>query len=351
MRSSLRQDPRSRRARFGAGISGGVAALATVLVAAGCVASATPAAPVASSPGAVAARSGAGNTAVPTAGAASGPAAPSAAASGPAIPVLGTENFYADLLGEIGGVRVRATSLLNSPNADPHAFDASAQAAVSVADARLVVVNGFGYDDFMRHLLDASPDASRVVIDVQQLLGLPTDANAHVWYDPGTMPKVAAAAEAALARLEPTNAAYFAARELAYLASLAPLGAKIAELKAKFGGSPVAFTEPVAEYLTAAIGLRVLTPVGFQKAIEDGTDPPPADVAAEQDLLSGKRVKVLVFNSQVITPLTTQIRELAVANGIPVVGVAETMPPEYHTYVEWQLAEMNELELALAGGA
>lgn len=355
MRPNLRHDPGSGRAPVGAWICRRLALLvAAALVAAGCGASATPpaASVPASSPARVAAGSGPGGTiGAPSAPAVSGAAVPSAVAVGPAIPVLGTENFYADLLGEIGGVRVTTASLLNNPNADPHAFDASAQAAVTVADARLVIVNGFGYDDFMRHLLDASPDASRVVIDVQQLLDLPTDANAHVWYDPGTMPKVAAAAQAALARLEPANAPYFAAREQAYLASLAPLGAKIAGLKATYGGSPVAFTEPVAEYLTKAIGLRVLTPAGFQKAIEDGTDPPPADVAAERDLLSGRQVKVLLFNSQVLTPLTTQIRDLAVANGIPVVGVTETMPPQYHSYLEWQLAEMTELEQALAGGA
>jgi zinc/manganese transport system substrate-binding protein len=265
--------------------------------------------------------------------------------------VLGTENFYADLLTQIGGARVSATSLLNDPNADPHAFEASPSAAATVADAKLVIINGLGYDDFMQHLLGASPNASRVVIDVQQLLGLASDANAHVWYDPGTMPKVAAAAEAALAGLEPANAAYFAAREQAYLASLAPLNAKIAELKASYSGAPVAFTEPVAGYLAEATGLQVLTPEGFQKAIEDGTDPAPADVAAERDLLTGKKVRVLLFNSQVITPLTTQIHDLAVANGIPVVGVAETLPPQYQTYQAWQLAQMNELEAALAKGS
>jgi zinc/manganese transport system substrate-binding protein len=265
--------------------------------------------------------------------------------------VLGTENFYADLLTQIGGARVSATSLLNDPNADPHAFEASPSAAATVADAKLVIINGLGYDDFMQHLLGASPNASRVVIDVQQLLGLASDANAHVWYDPGTMPKVAAAAEAALAGLEPANAAYFAAHEQAYLASLAPLNAKIAELKASYSGAPVAFTEPVAGYLAEATGLQVLTPEGFQKAIEDGTDPAPADVAAERDLLTGKTVRVLLFNSQVITPLTQQIHDLAVANGIPVVGVAETLPPQYPTYQAWQLAQMNELEAALAQGS
>lgn len=276
---------------------------------------------------------------------------PSPVNAGPPIPVLGTENFYANLLAQVGGARVTATSLLNNPNADPHAYEASTQAAVTVADAQLVVINGLGYDDFMQHLLSASPSSTRVVIDVQRLLGLPDTANAHVWYDPGTMPKVAAAAEAALAKLEPANSAYFAAREQAYVASLAPINAQITELKAKYAGAPVAFTEPVAGYLAQAIGLQVLTPEGFQRAIEDGTDPSPADVAAERDLLTGKKVRVLIYNSQVITPITQQMHDLAVSNGIPVVGVAETMPPEYKTYQAWQLAQLAQLGQALAKGA
>ncbi len=282
-------------------------------------------------------------------GSATSPAS-SASGSAVSIAVLGTENFYAELLGQIGGDRVQATSLLNDPNADPHAYESSPQAAAAVADARLVIVNGLGYDDFMQKLLAASPRADRIVIDVQRLLGLANDANAHVWYDPATMPKVAAAVGAALARLDPGDAASFAAREQAYLASLAPIVAKIAELKATYAGAPVAFTEPVAGYLAQAIGLHVLTPAGFQQAVENGTDPPPADVAAERDLLTGRKVRVLIFNSQVVTPLTQQTHDLAVSNGIPVVGMAETMPPAYRTYQDWQLGQLDQLEQALAKG-
>jgi zinc/manganese transport system substrate-binding protein len=331
LRLNLRLNPHLMR------VAGGLVALALVLAAcAGVGGTATPSA----------------SSAVPSTPFASAQAGgPTPIDSGPPIPVLGTENFYADLLTQIGGARVSATSLLNDPNADPHAFEASPSAAAAVADAQLVIVNGLGYDDFMQHLLGASPNGSRVVINVQQLLGLGSDTNAHIWYDPGTMPAVAAAAATALAKLEPANATYFAAREQAYLASLAPLNAKIAELKAKFSGAPVAFTEPVAGDLAKAIGLQVLTPESFQRAIENGTDPAPADVAAERDLLTAKTVRVLLFNSQVITPLTQQVHDLAVANGIPVVGVAETLPPQYRTYQEWQLAQMNELEAALAKGS
>ena len=276
---------------------------------------------------------------------------PSPSAGTGTIAVMGTENFYADLLTEIGGSHVHATSLLNDPNADPHAFETNPQDAALVADARLVIVNGVGYDDFMQQLLGAAPDPTRVVINVQQLLGVGDDVNVHIWYDPGTMPKVAQAAAAALGKLDPANAAYYDANEQAYVASLKPLTDEIALLKGTYSGAPVAFTEPVAGYLAAAIGLHVLTPEAFQKAIEEGTDPAPADVAAEQDLLTGKKVKVLLYNSQVTSPITQQVHDLAVQNGVPVVGVAETMPTAYQHYVDWQLAQMQALQAALAQGS
>jgi zinc/manganese transport system substrate-binding protein len=271
-------------------------------------------------------------------------------ASGPPIAVIGTENFYADLLTQIGGSRVTAASLLNDPNADPHAFESSPQDAALVADAKLVIVNGLGYDSFMDKLLGASSRPDRVVVNVQQVLGVADDVNVHVWYDPATMPMVAAAATDALSTIEPQNAAYFAAQEQAYLATLKPIGDKIAALKAAYAGKPIAFTEDVAGYLTARIGLDIKSPLGFMKAVEEGTDPPPADVAVELDLFTTRAVKVLLYNSQVTTPITVRIHDMAQQDGVPIVGVAETIPPAYHTYAEWQLGQLDALGQALAAG-
>jgi zinc/manganese transport system substrate-binding protein len=262
--------------------------------------------------------------------------------------VLGAENFYADLLAQIGGSRVTASSILSDPSADPHAYEASPAAAKLVADAKVVVVNGIGYDDFMDKLLGASTKPDRIVIRVQDVLGAKGDANVHVWYDPATMPRVADAVAAALARIDPQNAAYFSEQKAKYLAALKPVDDKIAALKARYAAAPIAFTENVAGYLTDAIGLRVLTPPAFMEAIESGTDPAPADVAAERDLLTGRKVKALLYNSQVTSPLTEQIRDLATQNSVPVVAVAETIPPSYKTFQEWQLAQLDELERALA---
>ncbi|HYK97165.1 MAG TPA: zinc ABC transporter substrate-binding protein [Candidatus Acidoferrales bacterium] len=303
------------------------------------VACAAPAAPSTTATGAPAAQ----NTTAPGA-----PAAPTA--TGPVINVLGTENFYADLLSQIGGSQVKATSILNDPNADPHEYEASPAAAKAVADASLVVVNDVGYDDFMQKLLSGADKPDRIVINVQQTLRLADDVNPHVWYDPGTMPKVADAVVAGLTKLEPQNAAYFKANEQKYLTAIKAIDDKIAALKAKYSGVPIAFTEDVAGYMTDAIGLKVLTPEGFMHAIEQGTDPAPADVAAERDLITGHKVKVLVYNSQVTSPVTQGIHDLAQQNNVPIVGVAETIPTEFKTFQEWQLAQLDALEKALAKG-
>ena len=282
-----------------------------------------------------------------TLGACAAPAA-TTPRGGPAIQVLGTENFYADLLAQIGGGRVTASSILNDPSADPHEYEASPAAAKLVADSKLVIVNGIGYDDFMDKLLGAATRPDRVVINVQDILGVKDDVNVHVWYDPATMPKVADAATEALSKLDPQNAAYFAAQKTKYLAGLKAISDKVGALKTKYAGSPVAFTENVAGYLTDAIGLKVLTPPAFMEAIESGTDPAPADVAAERNLITGRKVKVLLYNSQVTSPLTQQIHDLADRSGMPIVGVAETIPPAFKTFQEWQLAQLTELEKALA---
>jgi zinc/manganese transport system substrate-binding protein len=270
--------------------------------------------------------------------------------AGTPLAVVGTENFYADLLSQVGGQWVTATSLINDPNADPHAFESSPEDAAVVADAKLVVVNGLGYDAFMDKLIAASSRPDRVVINVQQRLGVADGANPHVWYDPTTMPTVAAAVTAALAKIDPSHAADFMSREQAYLAALKPIADRIAQLKARYAGAPIAFTEDVAGYLTDQIGLAVKTPAGFMKAIEEGTDPAPVDVAAERDLITGKLVRALLYNSQVTSPATASIHDLAQQNGVPMVGVAETIPAAFHTYQEWQLAQLTDLAHALATG-
>jgi zinc/manganese transport system substrate-binding protein len=277
--------------------------------------------------------------------------APSASANStkPAvINAVGAENEYANVLSQIGGTFVRVSSILNNPNTDPHTFEASTSVAQEVSQAELIVQNGVGYDGFMNDIESASSNPHRKVIVVQHVLGLPNDTpNPHLWYDPKTMPAVAKVMAADLSKIDPPEAAYFAARLQRFDASLQPWLKAIAAFKAQYGGTPVATTEPVADYLLTAMGMKNLTPFVFQADIMNGVDPSPEDVTLEKGFFTKHMVKVFCYNQQVVDSLTTSIRQAAQAAGVPVVGVYETMPTPGYDYQSWMLAEVNAIKAAV----
>lgn len=275
-----------------------------------------------------------------------GPIHPLYAYDPSAVTVAGAENFYADLLHQIGGSNLKVYSFINDPAADPHLYESNASDARAVADSRLVIENGLGYDSFMDRLLRASPDPNRVVINVQKLIGAQDGVNVHIWYDPTVMPRVAQAAAAALVELDPAHAPAYTSNLATFLDSLKPLNDEVAALKQRYAGVPVAFTEPVFGYMADAIGLSVKSPREFMKAVEEGNEAPSAAMAAEQDLIAKHQVKALVYNNQTVTKVTTRIKDLATRNGIPIVGVSETAPPG-KTFQDWQLSQLKDLERAL----
>jgi len=268
------------------------------------------------------------------------------------ITAIGVENQYADVISQIGGKYVQVSAIVTDPNTDPHAFEASPEIASQMAAAVLVVENGLGYDSWVDGMLAASPDASRQVINVQALLGLPDSTpNPHLWYGPATMPAVAKAVAAGLSALQPAHAAYFQANAAAFETSLKPWFAAIAAFKAAFPDTPVAVTEPVGDALLEALGANILTPFSLQTSIMNGTDPSPQDVTTQEALFTSHAVKVFVYNQQVTDPLTESFLSLARQNGIPVVGVYETMPAPGYSYQSWMLAEVAALRKAVTAKA
>ncbi len=278
-------------------------------------------------------------------------AAAAAGHRGARIVAVGAENEYANVIGQIGGRYVEVRAIMSNPNTDPHTFESSPSVSQVVATAQLVVQNGLGYDTFMDKIESASPDTARKVIDVQDLLGLPDSTpNPHLWYKPSTMPAVAAAIGRDLSAIAPEHRAYFLAKVARFDASLAPWNQAIAALKAAYPGAPVATTEPVADYMLQAAGIANRTPFGFQADVMNGVDPAPQDVSFQEHLFSAHEVKVFVYNQQVTDTLTQSLVALAHANGIPVVGVYETMPTPGYDYQSWMLAEVHALTDALAHG-
>lgn len=265
------------------------------------------------------------------------------------ITAVGAENEYANVLSQIGGKFVVVSSVLNNPNTDPHTFEASTSVAEEVSRALLIVQNGVGYDGFMNRIEAASPNSKRKVIVAQKVLGLPANTpNPHLWYDPKTMPAVAKAMAKDLGELDPGQKSYFQDNLRSFDTSLQSWTKAIATFKSSYPDTRVAVTEPVADYLLKAMGMRILTPFVFQADIMNGVDPAPEDITIEDGFLTEHDAKVFCYNQQVVDSLTASIKHTALSAKVPVVGVYETMPTPGYDYQAWMLAEVKAIEAAVA---
>ena len=263
------------------------------------------------------------------------------------LDLVAAENVYGSIATQIGGPHVSVTSILTSPDADPHLFEPGTSNGLAVAGARVVIQNGLGYDAFMTKLENAAPSKSRLVVTMADVLGIHgKDANPHLWYDVPQLGRVAGAIATALEHADPAHASAYRAGLSRFDRSLAPLRREVAAIRARHNGAPVAYTEPVPGYLVSAAGLRNLAPDSFTRPIEEGTDPSPSAVAAMSQLIAAHRIRVLLYNRQAVSPITAGLAGRARKAGIPVVPVSETLPPHL-TFQQWQLAQARALAAAL----
>ncbi len=262
------------------------------------------------------------------------------------VTLVAAENVYGDIAAQIGGASVRVTSILANPNIDPHLFEASPAVARAVAGAQVAVENGAGYDPWMARLLDASPSGDRTTLIVAALAHRGAGDNPHLWYDPTAVSAFARTLAAALERRDPAPASAYRAGLRGFMASLAPLQAKIASIRIRFAGVPVTATEPVFGYMAAALGLTMRNE-RFQRAVMNGAEPAAADVAAFEDDLRLHRVRALLYNTQATDDQAKRLVAIARASGVPIVGVSETEPAA-KTYQAWMGGQLDALEQALS---
>lgn len=265
-----------------------------------------------------------------------------------AVNVVAAENFYGDVASQIGGRHVAVTSILSNPDQDPHLFEASPKTARALQHAQVVIYNGADYDPWMGKLLSASKQASRATIVVADLVGKKPGDNPHLWYDPATMPAAARALAAALGRADPANKAEYDANLQKFVASLKPVDDKVAALRAQYKGVPVTATEPVFGYMSDALGLDMRNQ-RFQLATMNDTEASAQDVAAFENDLRKKQVRVLIYNSQAEEPMTKRMLKIARDAGVPSVSVTETQPAG-KTFQQWMAGQLDALAAALAAG-
>jgi zinc/manganese transport system substrate-binding protein len=236
---------------------------------------------------------------------------------------------------------------MNNPDQDPHLFETTPGIVRQIAAAQIVILNGANYDSWMDKLLAAGPRRDRIVVNAAQLIKYKVGDNPHLWYDPATMPAVAVAIADALVKADSAHAAEYSTRLKTTVAGLDQITQRVAQLKAKHGGALVTATVPVFGLMARALGLTMRNE-RFQLAMMNDTEPSARDIAAFESDLKERKVRLLIYNSQVSEKLTERLRDIARRAKVPVLGVTETMPAKV-SFQEWLLGELNNLDKVLSG--
>lgn len=276
---------------------------------------------------------------------------PTSSSSSTVLNVVAGQNFWGSIATQLGGTHAAVTSIVSDPNADPHQYESNTADARAFAQAKYVILNGAGYDAWGQKLLDANPVSGRKVFTVADLLGKHEGDNPHFWYNPTYVEQVSDQITKDYQALDPADTAYFTQQRAAFETALSSYHKRINEIKTKFAGQKVGATENIFVYLANALGLNLITPPEFMGAVAEGNDPPASSVVTFEQQVRQKQITVLVYNVQTVTDVTNTIKQLAVQQNIPIVGVSETIQPPDASFQDWQTAQLLVLQNALNANA
>jgi zinc/manganese transport system substrate-binding protein len=273
--------------------------------------------------------------------------ATSGAGSSRVIQVVAAENFWGSIAAQVGGRHARVVSIITSPTADPHVYEPTAADARTIVQSQLVIENGVGYDPWAARMLATS--SGQTVLDVGEVVGVPVGGNPHRWYNPADVQAVIATLVADFSRIDPADRAYFRAQAARFdHIALRRYHALISTIRSKYAGTPVGASESIFAMLAPALGLKLITPDSFLKAISEGTDVTAADKLTIDNQIRKHLIKIYIYNSQNIThDVQVQLAE-AKAQHIPTATITETLVPPTSSYQAWQVRQLQGIEAALA---
>jgi zinc/manganese transport system substrate-binding protein len=262
--------------------------------------------------------------------------------------VVAAENVWGSIASQLGGSRANVQSIITNPAQDPHSYEPTARDARTLATAQVVIGNGIGYDPWVGRLVAANPAPGRTVLTVGDRLGLREGDNPHRWYSPSDVDAVASAITADLVKLDRGQASYYQQRRRAFeTQGLASYHTLIATIKGRYGGVPVGASESIFALQAPALGLRLLTPYSFMKAISEGTDVTAKDTLTTQRQITDHQIKVWIYNSQNATPGIRRLNALARSAHIPIATITETLDPAGASFEQWQVAQLQRIQQAL----
>jgi zinc/manganese transport system substrate-binding protein len=277
-----------------------------------------------------------------------GSANSSTSSSAAKLQVAAAENFWGSIATQLGRGKVAVSSVIVNPSTDPHSYEPTASDGVVMARSQMAIVNGIGYDKWASKLLAANPSNSRVVLDAGSLLGLKEGDNPHQWYSPSSVHRVIGQIVTDYKQLDPRDATFFDKQRHVFEAQgLAEYDRLRSEIHSRYAGIPVGYSESIFQPLGRDLGLKLMTPYSFAKAIAEGTDVSAADKQTVNKQAEDREIRVWVYNSQNATPDVQRVDQLVRSARIPITTITETLSPSSASFEQWQDAELASLIRAL----
>ena len=230
--------------------------------------------------------------------------------------VVASFSILGDFVRNVGGDRVSVTTLVG-PDSDTHVYSPTPADAKKIADARLIFINGLGFEGWLPRLVKSASGKATVVTATAGIapLILGSDADPHAWQSVANAKIYVGNIRDALGAADPGSAEGFRSNAAAYLTKLDALDRDVRDAIATIPESrrKVISTHSAFGYFSAAYGVQFIAPVG----VSTESEPSARDIAGI--ITQVRAVKIpAVFLENVSDPRL--IRRISAESGARVGG-------------------------------
>ena len=232
------------------------------------------------------------------------------------LPVVASFSILGDFVREVGGDAV-AVSVIVGPDSDAHVYEPTPADARKVSEAKLVFVNGLGFEGWFDRLVAAANAKARIVVASARIKPRKLDGglDPHAWQDVANARRYVENIRDALEAADPGRAALYETRAAAYLATLETLNKEVAAAIATIPREKrrIVSTHDAFGYFAARYGLEFIAPQGVSTEAE----PSARDIARIIDAARREKVAA-VFLENISDPRLAQ--RLAKESGVKLGG-------------------------------
>jgi zinc/manganese transport system substrate-binding protein len=233
------------------------------------------------------------------------------------LPVVATFSILGDIVSNVGGDRVEVKSLVG-PNGDAHVYSPSPADAKTLADAKVIVTNGLGFEGWLARLIKSSnTKAPNVVaskgIKPRKLAGTHShghghshaDGDPHAWQSVANVKIFVANIRDGLTKADPAGKVVYAANADAYLAKLDALESEVKDAVSKIPPErrKIITTHDAFGYFKDAYGVEFIAPQG----VSTDSEASARDVARIITQIKKQKIPAVFMENISDTRLLTQI--------------------------------------------